>query len=569
MDPLRNLIAYWQDCIRSESALEQSFGIAESKFGLNARTRAHIFEGPKDPFIFAIGNSKHIIEPGKMYDMIAKAKLKGQEIYFGYPLLMYFDRVTKKNRVAPLLVIRLDADLREHKLILTRAETSPALGNSAFEKLGLKQEEIVSLNSEVAELFDVHTGNSKLEAILYLLKKETRLTFVEGISPDNLSANTTIHPYDGTVVYNKAVIYVSEASSYNLHLLNDLERLVQRDDLHDSSLRYIDSPAVHVNSHITPILPFPFDEYQLRAIEHIMGSSHTVVTGPPGTGKSQFIANLIVNLFLQKKRVLFVSHTSEAVRVVNERINNSFANLMMQTGKKEVRQDLGRRLADMVAQYNGQLAGETTATSLEDISKNWKEIGSEANYVKRTDMLLKRFKDRLHMQLVLHRKSDLRSQLKAFMMNLLVSMLAKMLVRRRSNYEVLYHIEELKARHVDISRSYVKTEYLGLILKNDLYGQLVAYIEAVQNKKFTHASIEDRSEKYIQAALGAMSIWSCTLKSLAANFPLSPGLFDYVIFDEASQIDLPSAAPALYRAKKAVVVGDENQLSHIVTLPIY
>jgi len=36
-----------------------------------------------------------------------------------------------------------------------------------------------------------------------------------------------------------------------------------------------------------------------------------------------------------------------------------------------------------------------------------------------------------------------------------------------------------------------------------------------------------------------------------------------VIFDEASQVDLPSAAPALYRAKNAVVVGDPMQLSHI------
>jgi superfamily I DNA and/or RNA helicase len=44
---------------------------------------------------------------------------------------------------------------------------------------------------------------------------------------------------------------------------------------------------------------------------------------------------------------------------------------------------------------------------------------------------------------------------------------------------------------------------------------------------------------------------------------LSPGIFDYVIFDEASQVDLPSAAPALYRAKRAIVVGDPMQLTHV------
>ena len=44
---------------------------------------------------------------------------------------------------------------------------------------------------------------------------------------------------------------------------------------------------------------------------------------------------------------------------------------------------------------------------------------------------------------------------------------------------------------------------------------------------------------------------------------MSPGIFDYVIFDEASQVDLPSAAPALYRAKRAIVVGDPMQLTHV------
>jgi len=60
-----------------------------------------------------------------------------------------------------------------------------------------------------------------------------------------------------------------------------------------------------------------------------------------------------------------------------------------------------------------------------------------------------------------------------------------------------------------------------------------------------------------------LKIWASTLKSIRRTFPLKPGVFDYVIFDEASQIDLPSAAPALYRAKRAVIIGDPMQLTHI------
>src|SRR6185436_909237 len=42
--------------------------------------------------------------------------------------------------------------------------------------------------------------------------------------------------------------------------------------------------------------------------------------------------------------------------------------------------------------------------------------------------------------------------------------------------------------------------------------------------------------------------------------PLDPDLFDVVIFDEASQIPLEEAIPAIYRSHQVIVVGDEMQL---------
>lgn len=43
-------------------------------------------------------------------------------------------------------------------------------------------------------------------------------------------------------------------------------------------------------------------------------------------------------------------------------------------------------------------------------------------------------------------------------------------------------------------------------------------------------------------------------------FPLQAGLFDVVIFDEASQLPVESTLPALFRAKRMVVSGDEKQM---------
>ena len=55
-------------------------------------------------------------------------------------------------------------------------------------------------------------------------------------------------------------------------------------------------------------------------------------------------------------------------------------------------------------------------------------------------------------------------------------------------------------------------------------------------------------------------IWLMSPLSVSDTLPLDPDLFDVVIFDEASQIPLEEAVPALYRAPQVIVVGDQMQL---------
>ncbi len=59
---------------------------------------------------------------------------------------------------------------------------------------------------------------------------------------------------------------------------------------------------------------------QLKAIERIERGQSGVVIGPPGTGKSQTIANLIGELVAQGKRVLFVAEKRAALEVVKKRL---------------------------------------------------------------------------------------------------------------------------------------------------------------------------------------------------------------------------------------------------------
>jgi primosomal protein N' len=66
----------------------------------------------------------------------------------------------------------------------------------------------------------------------------------------------------------------------------------------------------------------PADHSQLRAIESTRRGGHLVVHGPPGTGKSQTIGNLIATLLADGKRVLFVSEKTAALDVVKKRLED-------------------------------------------------------------------------------------------------------------------------------------------------------------------------------------------------------------------------------------------------------
>jgi len=55
-------------------------------------------------------------------------------------------------------------------------------------------------------------------------------------------------------------------------------------------------------------------------------------------------------------------------------------------------------------------------------------------------------------------------------------------------------------------------------------------------------------------------IWLMSPLSVSDTLPLAPDLFDVVVFDEASQITVEEAVPALSRAPQVIIVGDEMQL---------
>ncbi len=71
---------------------------------------------------------------------------------------------------------------------------------------------------------------------------------------------------------------------------------------------------------IVPVPVLPADASQLHALTMVSLGKHVVVHGPPGTGKSQTICNLIADAIGRGKRVLFVSAKMAALDVVYDRL---------------------------------------------------------------------------------------------------------------------------------------------------------------------------------------------------------------------------------------------------------
>jgi very-short-patch-repair endonuclease len=68
------------------------------------------------------------------------------------------------------------------------------------------------------------------------------------------------------------------------------------------------------------LTPFSCDESQMEAVEWALDGKSFVLEGPPGTGKSQTIANLIAASMAAGKRVLFVAEKQVALEAVSRKL---------------------------------------------------------------------------------------------------------------------------------------------------------------------------------------------------------------------------------------------------------
>lgn len=115
---------------------------------------------------------------------------------------------------------------------------------------------------------------------------------------------------------------------------------------------------------------------------------------------------------------------------------------------------------------------------------------------------------------------------------------------------------------IDILKTKRRAALKGLmqdpVKRQRLFVHSKSLVERRQNLQNRLLETED-----FKPLLEAFPCWCVTTYAASGSLPLKPGLFDVVIIDEASQCDIASCFPILFRAKKAVVVGDDKQLPHL------
>ncbi len=130
------------------------------------------------------------------------------------------------------------------------------------------------------------------------------------------------------------------------------------------------------------LLPLPADSSQMAAVATADQGNNFIIIGPPGTGKSQTIANLVAHTLGKGKTVLFASEKTAALEVVRQRLQD----LGLGRFCLELHSNKARK-ADVIKHL--KKAWEQTATAPED----WQRQGEE---LEKTRDQLNRFVDLLH-----------------------------------------------------------------------------------------------------------------------------------------------------------------------------
>ena len=378
---------------------------------------------------------------------------------------------------------------------------------------------------------------------------------------------------------------------------------------------YLD-PATHhpaVHQKITPIFPFGGNASQFHAVSAALENQISVIQGPPGTGKTQTILNIIANLLANGKTVLVVSNNNSATENVLEKLSdpknalgflaaplgkaeNKTAFLQNQTGlypnlpewkqSPDRKAELKNRVNSLSAELSELFAKqERLAMAKQELSAITLEMKYFAEYCKETGIDNSCIKPRRNLKA--QRLMELWQECCAFSdENRSITLWFKL------KSVLLYGISDWKFYQNNLPRIITMLQGLYYQAKKKELEEEIACIEKLlieNDAKNKMDELTKLSIRFLRAILSARygearcrkvftndDLWQHPMEVLkeypvvlsttfSSSNSLKEATYDYLIMDEASQVDVATGALALSCARNAVIVGDLNQLPNVVT----
>lgn len=351
------------------------------------------------------------------------------------------------------------------------------------------------------------------------------------------------------------------------------------------------------------IYPFGCNASQKKAVENALSHQISIIQGPPGTGKTQTILNIIANLLVEKKSVLIVSNNNSAVDNVAEKLSSEKIGLGFLVAKLGSVENRTRFLEHQPAYP------DITGWQVEDERKVKQVIDSALNIVSkgfekqtrlselRTELVsleteqhyneglsqegiqggkwLATKPSRKLMKLLaqLQRLSDEDKKMPIIARIRWTLSLGlrtwKLLGQDAKNYieeayysarrrEIEKEIENnevfLKENNISQNVEVLRCQSLRL-LKSEIYKKYRGSIRP----QFERNTIKRNSEKFLEEYPVVLSTTYSAKSNISKDM-----VFDYVIMDEASQVDIATGALALSCAENVVIVGDDKQLPNVI-----
>jgi superfamily I DNA and/or RNA helicase/very-short-patch-repair endonuclease len=661
---LAKLAQYYLDCISFDDEREISM-FAESRYAPD------YIELEELPLVTESGitSALQTARAQQLAYSIRKDK-KRLELALGYPCFLKQLRARsgwEGMMVQPLFMFPLTAidpnEQNQYELDSKSVSLNYGLLNRLIGQNGFGMEEGIQL------MEDLGLGQTEQDiewdevfARLQMIRPDWQ--WVENLNANKLHREKPLSQEKTVGFYNRAILFGKELSPYTVGLEKELAKLRSVDEIlyKDTCLgRWITGDSMSENAPDERLLEIiPLNTEQREAVKKGLTQPLTVITGPPGTGKSQVVTSILLNAAWKGKRVLFASKNNKAVDVVETRVNALGPRpILLRLGTDKIRAELATYLLNMLAAKTTQ-EDRTRYNETKDIYSSSKDKISELE--NHTQQIIKK---RNELRTVEARLAPIRDKYDEKTFESLQSIdLAKLrnsqneiervvnnADRERQNFltkafwffhqrdrfdrlvsmgaNVLDTLEELQIKQPNIKTSLsqwrrVQDEvdvrihdireiqrYFKLLndlvkagdisdlhtkihsvvdenmeIANELWanwlalqpsrlsqedrrtlGDYAAILQLIVKTNETGGQLsQEVFRRYYQLFPKIAQLLPCwAITSLSANgrVPLEPNFFDLVVIDEASQCDIASALPLLYRAKSAVIIGDPKQLCHI------